>query len=58
METLHMHRTNIFFSKSQWKTLKGLANTKGISAGEFVRRITDGYLDRVATAARVALAKK
>lgn len=53
-----MHRTNIFFSKSQWKALKGLAKTKGISAGEFVRRITDEYLDRAATAANVALAKK
>jgi hypothetical protein len=53
-----MHRTNIFFSKSQWKTLKGLAKIKGISAGEFVRRITDEHLDRVATTAKVALAKK
>ena len=53
-----MHRTNIFFSKSQWKTLKGLAKAKGISAGEFVRRITDEYLDRVSTTAKVALAKK
>ena len=53
-----MHRTNIFFSKSQWKTLKGLAKTKGISAGELVRRIADEYVDRVATAAKAALAKK
>jgi hypothetical protein len=53
-----MHRTNIFFSKSQWKTLKELAKTKGISAGEFVRRIADAYVDRVAAAAKVALVKK
>jgi predicted DNA-binding ribbon-helix-helix protein len=53
VEALHMHRTNILFSKKQWRALKGLAKAKGISAGEFVRRIADEYLDRVATAAKV-----
>lgn len=41
-----MIRTNVFLSKKQRDTLKGLYASSGITASEHIRRAIDEYLAR------------